>query len=153
MPLALISATQFCCFSGPGAEIQLRPRCYLSWGDLLHLTVNCSASLFSYVSQFPYSLAKVAFYLGMPNMHTYSDDFLTLFWYEPKDKPTLVQQKGKRDVIAVSQAWPVQNAHIPTFVGCFKTYPLEMPAISVCCAVNTFVDFSLSYQPRAWNCM
>ena len=80
-----ISPTWFCSFSGPGDETQLRPRCYLwggkarggevtlgvrflfsqfctlpgtqasHAGDHLHLAVNCSATVLSYLPQFPYS--------------------------------------------------------------------------------------------------
>ena len=80
--LVLVSPHWFCCFSGPGAETQLRPRYYLQGekprggevtlgarslfsqfcpqpgtsfhpGDHLHLAVNCLASVFSSLSQFP----------------------------------------------------------------------------------------------------
>ena len=53
--VGLVLPTRFCCFSGPGAEIQLRPRCYVQGGDHLYLAVHYSDILFSYLSQFPYS--------------------------------------------------------------------------------------------------
>ena len=34
LQLVLAQPTWFCCFSGPGAEIQLRPRCYLQRGKI-----------------------------------------------------------------------------------------------------------------------
>ena len=47
----------FCCSSWPGAETQLRSRCYLHGGDHLHLAVNCLATVFSCLS-FSVPLAK-----------------------------------------------------------------------------------------------
>lgn len=49
--------TRFCCFPGPGAGTQGRPRCYLEGGDLLDLAVSCLASLFS-GSVFPFYLPR-----------------------------------------------------------------------------------------------
>ena len=47
----------FCCFSGSGAETQVRPGNYLQGWELLHLAVNCSATVFSCLS-FSVPLAK-----------------------------------------------------------------------------------------------
>ena len=61
LQLVLASPTWFCCCSGPGAELQLRPRRYLQGGDLLYLAVNRSALVFTYLSQFPYSTCQGIF--------------------------------------------------------------------------------------------
>ena len=61
LQLVLASPTWVCCFPGPGAETKLRPWCHLWGGDLLYLTVNCSASLLSCLSQFPYSTCQGIF--------------------------------------------------------------------------------------------
>ena len=51
----------FCCFSGPGAEIQQRPGCYFQEDELLYLAVNWSANLFSYLSQLSDSTSQRIF--------------------------------------------------------------------------------------------
>ena len=47
LQFVLAKLTRFCRFSGPGAEIQLRPRCYLWRGDLSYLVMNGAAIVFS----------------------------------------------------------------------------------------------------------
>ena len=65
----LASPICFCCFSGPAAERQLRPRFYLCGGDL-YLAVNSLASLFSHLSQFSYSTCPGLLPVSVAILHT-----------------------------------------------------------------------------------
>ena len=60
-PCFQLRSPGFSAFLGPGAEIQLRPRCCLQGGDPLYLAVNCSAILFSFLSQLSCSTGKGIF--------------------------------------------------------------------------------------------
>ena len=84
MQLVLASPTWFCCFSGLRAETRLRPGCHVQggkvrekrslwgWGScfpsfalcqdpVLHLGVNCLATVFRYLSQLPYPTCQGIF--------------------------------------------------------------------------------------------
>ena len=54
----------FCCFSGPGVRIQLRPRCYLQGSDFLYLAVLSS------LPHFPHSTCQgiflTSYYSALP---------------------------------------------------------------------------------------
>ena len=100
-----LSPTWYCCFSGPGAEILLRPRCYLQGGkvtpramslfplpgtqvfcpgDPLLLAVNCLATVSANLSQFPYSTCQGIFLASYYSVslwpHRAEDKYLLNEW-------------------------------------------------------------------------